>query len=65
MYDVDFIFGILVSWIRMIWGSNCSFLVSCWIPGKLVFMHPVFHVIIFRVWVCGLCGIGSLGGVCC
>lgn len=27
-------------------------------------MHPVFHVIMFKVWVWGLYGLVLLGGVC-
>ena len=46
---MDFVSGILVLWIRMMWGFGCNFLMSSWIPGRLVLMQPVFHVIIFRV----------------
>ena len=49
MYDVDFVFGILVSWMSIMCGFVCSFRVSSWIPGRLELMHPVFQVIIFRV----------------
>ena len=56
MYDVDFVFGILVSWMNMIWGLECSLFVSSWMPGRLVLMLPAFHVISFNVWVGKLLG---------
>ena len=49
MYVVDFVFGILVSWMNKMYGFVYNFRVSSWIPGRLELMHPVFQVIIFRV----------------
>ena len=45
---MDFVFGSLVSWIRMMCGSLCSVCVRSWMPGRLELMHPVFHVTIFK-----------------
>ena len=56
MYDVDFVFGILVSWMSIMCRLGCSVRVSSWIPGRLELMHPVFQVMIFKVWVGGLFG---------
>ena len=63
MYDVDFIFGILVSWMNMTWGLGCNLFVSSWMPGRLVLILPAFHVINFNVWVGKLLGCVWLGGV--
>ena len=63
MYDVDFILGILVSWMSIMCGLVCSFCVNSWIPSRLELMHPVFLVIIFRVWVWGFCELAELWGI--
>jgi hypothetical protein len=54
MYDVDFVFGIVISWMSMMCVFVCSFCVSIWMLGWLELMHLVFQGSIFRVWVWGL-----------
>ena len=49
MYDVDFVFGILVSWMSMMCGLACTLLVISWMSFRLELMHSMFHVIMFRV----------------
>ena len=51
MYVVDFSFCSLVSCMSMMWGDVGRVCVSSWMPGRLELMHPVFHVIIFKVVV--------------
>ena len=42
LYDVDFVFGILFSWMNIMCVLVCSVRVSSWIPGRLELMHPIF-----------------------
>lgn len=60
MYVVDLVFGILVSWMSRMCELSCILLMSFWMPGRLELMHPVFHVIMFKAWVGGCCGLGWL-----
>lgn len=57
MYDVNFVFGILVSWMSIMCGCVCTFYVSSRLPGRLELILLVFHVNIVRVWVWGVFGV--------
>lgn len=48
---------------RIMCESVCIDCVNSWIPGKLELMQPVFHVIIFRLVVGGVCVCVVTGGV--
>ena len=49
MYVVDLSFWSLVSCMSIMCGVVGKVCVSSCIPGRLELMHPVFHVIIFKV----------------
>ncbi len=65
MYAVDLDLWNLVSCMRIMCGFVCSVCERSWIPGRLEFMQPVFHVIIFRVVAWWFWVFVCVGGLWC